>query len=332
MSEFGKKKLEQSMKEIGQIYPVIKSQYGKILDGKHRKEVNPNCREEIVNVKDEVDELRIRVHVNLIRRKVSDEEKREWVREAREIFRKRHGREGTVREIAELLGIDKMIVNRYDVLSNVVSSDTTCKPINVEPEIAAKVKQVPISEAFKEVEPNSVDLILTDPPYAYDKLEVWSYLSQFAAHALKAGKLLITYSGKAYLPEIYHRLNQHLDYIWTVALIHISNQRTYFPKLKIFERWKPLLIFAKPTYTPTKFFEDIIIGSGREKDLHPHAQALNEAIEIIEKFTDKNDLVVDPFCGSGTVLKAAQQTERRFLGFDVDETSIQKTLLRLQVS
>ena len=67
--------------------------------------------------------------------------KKVWIREAREIFRKRYGREGTVREIAELLGIDKMIVSRYDVLSNVVSSDTTCKPINVEPEIAAKVKQ-----------------------------------------------------------------------------------------------------------------------------------------------------------------------------------------------
>jgi site-specific DNA-methyltransferase (adenine-specific) len=322
--------LKKSVKEVGQIFPVIKDQYGNILDGRHRKQVDPNWKETIVEVKDEVEALRIRVHANLVRRKVSNEEKREWVREAREIFRRKYGREGTVREIAELLGTHQMFVNRYDVLSNVVTSVTTCKSINVEPEIAAKVKQVPISECFKEVEPNSVDLILTDPPYAYEKLEVWTYLSKFAAHALKPGKLLITYSGKAYLPEIYRRLNQHLDYIWTIALIHTSNQRTYFPKLKIFERWKPLLIFAKPTYTPTRFFEDIIIGSGREKDLHPHAQALKEAIEIIERFTDKNDLVVDPFCGSGTVLKAAQLTERRFLGFDIDETAIQKTLLRLQ--
>ncbi|MEM2567393.1 MAG: site-specific DNA-methyltransferase, partial [Candidatus Bathyarchaeia archaeon] len=204
------------------------------------------------------------------------------------------------------------------------------QPIKIEPEIAAKVKQSPIHECWKEVEPNSVDLILTDPPYAYDYLDVWDYLSSFAAYALKPGKLLIAYSGKAYLPVIYERLNKHLDYIWTIALIHTGNKRKWYPKLNIFERWKPLLVFAKPTYQAIEPFEDIIFGTGREKEFHEHEQAVGEAELIISRFTKENDLVVDPFCGSGTVLVAAKKLGRRFYGFDVDENAIKTTLERLQ--
>ena len=38
---------------------------------------------------------------------------------------------------------------------------------------------------------------------------------------------------------------------------------------------------------------------------------------LIEKYTKKKDLVVDPFCGSGTTLDVARDTGRRALGYDV---------------
>jgi len=43
------------------------------------------------------------------------------------------------------------------------------------------------------------------------------------------------------------------------------------------------------------------------------------AKRIILSTTKEGDLICDPFAGSGTVLKAAKDTGRRYLGFEIDE-------------
>src|SRR5208282_3017309 len=51
---------------------------------------------------------------------------------------------------------------------------------------------------------------------------------------------------------------------------------------------------------------------------HPCPIPLEIARRIILLTTKKGDLIVDPFAGSGTVLIAAKQLGRKYLGFDVD--------------
>lgn len=45
-------------------------------------------------------------------------------------------------------------------------------------------------------------------------------------------------------------------------------------------------------------------------------------IELMERIilltTEPGDLVIDPFCGSGTTAVACLNTKRRFLGFEID--------------
>ena len=50
---------------------------------------------------------------------------------------------------------------------------------------------------------------------------------------------------------------------------------------------------------------------------------------IIELVTDENDLVLDPFCGSGTTCVAAQLLKRNYIGIDKSKEAIELTNQRL---
>jgi len=106
--------LVASEKKIGQIYPVVKDAHGNILDGFHRKRVNPDWKEVVLPIEDELEALRVRVHLNDLRRDVPTSEKEEWIAKARNILQVR-GSKGTQREIAETLGLSLGWVNKYDV-------------------------------------------------------------------------------------------------------------------------------------------------------------------------------------------------------------------------
>ncbi len=50
---------------------------------------------------------------------------------------------------------------------------------------------------------------------------------------------------------------------------------------------------------------------------------------MIEKFSCENDLVVDPFLGSGTVAIAAKRLNRRFVGCDESLDAVNTALARI---
>ncbi len=51
---------------------------------------------------------------------------------------------------------------------------------------------------------------------------------------------------------------------------------------------------------------------------------------IIEISTDENDIVLDPFCGSGTTLVASKLLNRQFIGIDISKDAIEITNSRLE--
>lgn len=58
---------------------------------------------------------------------------------------------------------------------------------------------------------------------------------------------------------------------------------------------------------------------GSTPRLHTTQKPLDLMIRLVEQFTDPDDLVLDPFCGSATTGVACLRTGRRFLGVELDE-------------
>ena len=67
----------------------------------------------------------------------------------------------------------------------------------------------------------------------------------------------------------------------------------------------------------------------RDKNLHPATFPISLATDVIELFSHKGELVLDPFVGSGTVLVSAQDTDRNAIGFDLQKNYIELCAERL---
>ena len=67
----------------------------------------------------------------------------------------------------------------------------------------------------------------------------------------------------------------------------------------------------------------------RDKKVHPATFPISLAKKVIELFTHKGELVLDPFVGSGTTLVAARDVNRNAVGFDLQESYIKLCSTRL---
>lgn len=71
-------------------------------------------------------------------------------------------------------------------------------------------------------------------------------------------------------------------------------------------------------------------GAGRYRNDHPTTKPLPLMLELLELFTSPGELVVDPFCGSGSTGVAAIRLGRRFIGIEIDPTYAELARERLE--
>lgn len=70
----------------------------------------------------------------------------------------------------------------------------------------------------------------------------------------------------------------------------------------------------------------------RDKTIHPATFPINLAKKVIELFSHKGELVLDPFVGSGTTLIAAQDLDRNAIGFDLKREYVELCSNRLNAN
>jgi site-specific DNA-methyltransferase (adenine-specific) len=171
------------------------------------------------------------------------------------------------------------------------------------------------------LKPNSLDVIVTDPPYPKDGIPLYGDLSRFAERHLKPGGLCIAYAGKYYLPELVVELGRELDWVWEFAIIQTSHPTRIHHK-KILGMYRPVLVFSKGPYQPDKWMRDTITSTqSPEKELHHWQQALDPVKQVISMASKPGDLVCDPFACTGTTGVAALSQGRSFIGCEINPKS-----------
>ena len=187
-----------------------------------------------------------------------------------------------------------------------------------------------ITELRHHVDAESVDIILTDPPYAKDAIPLWSDLAAFASYALKEGGSVLAMSGKMFLPEVFAAMDiNSLRYNFMVS-VEMSQTSQCMERGITVVQWKPFLWYLKGSRKRGTTLNDMYRGSGEDKQYHRWGQSVGEFQAVLERLAAPGDVVCDPFLGGGTTALAAMHRGCAFIGADIDESCLETTTARLQ--
>ena len=221
---------------------------------------------------------------------------------------------------------------------------------------------------MKGIGSESVDLIVTDPPYNLSKdygnnRDTWSHdeYTQFsqnwlgeAKRVLKPNGTLYVFMGVRYISYIYQILEQTLrmkfnSWISWCYTQGIGKTQGFSPRhddILMFTKGNNFKFNLDAVRVPQKYYRSINNMRGAnpgnvwefshihycQANRQNHPTQKPEALfeRMILASSDKGDFVLDPFCGSGTSLRVCQQTNRRGLGIEINPEYVEMIQNRLK--
>jgi hypothetical protein len=183
----------------------------------------------------------------------------------------------------------------------------------------------------EQIPAESIDLIFTDPAYVKDQYqEAYANLAGLALRVLKPHGFLITYAPQTHLDEIMDMLRYNgtwlhggkLQYFWIIESLNEGQSTAKNHQRNAICLHKPILVFQKahegePLKGVRRCFADVVRGR-RQKKYHPWQQSIHDVIGIISRFMDPGEILLDPYAGTGTTLKAANLLGMDWIGFEID--------------
>jgi site-specific DNA-methyltransferase (adenine-specific) len=172
----------------------------------------------------------------------------------------------------------------------------------------------------------SIEFVVTDPPYGLGfEYDGWTETGNpeeygnWLAPIWENIRRVLKPGGMACVWQPY----KHLRYVhrWFGDDIEIS-PLVFWTRGK--RRWTPLVRWIKPAATPIASCgkgEWIEWHAGTNtydpyQAVHPCPRSLKLCREVVRRFTTPGSLVVDPFCGVGTIPLAAHLEGRQWIGID----------------
>jgi 16S rRNA G966 N2-methylase RsmD len=173
----------------------------------------------------------------------------------------------------------------------------------------------------------SADAVITDPPYKKDAIPLYGALSCEAARILKPGGNCLVMTGQAHLPEVLRELTKHLRYQWTLAYVTPGSSTQVWGR-KVKSNWKPVIWLTNGD-NRWEHISDVVKSDASDKRFHEWGQSVDGMARLIEAFTVKGQVVVDPFVGGGATAEAALRLGRIIWAADIDAERVRAVEGRL---
>ena len=128
-----------------------------------------------------------------------------------------------------------------------------------------------------------------------------------------------------------HRKAEHFFY-WNTSQFKIPNEKTYIELVTVFgiDRLNGYLTYKELTNLNSRYCKVFNLKGENKKSnileykkdygrLHPTQKPVNLLIDLIETFSNENDTVLDFTMGSGSTGVACINTNRKFIGIELDD-------------
>ena len=200
-------------------------------------------------------------------------------------------------------------------------------------------------ELIKQIDDNSIDLIVTDPPYKghFGKPGGGSFGNRKYFLAVEDGVgSNMDFEIKKYLPMLIKKMKKFNAYFWTSQ--KLIKDYIIFAEENDFHY--DILVWIKTNPIPTKnnkYLPDIeycifirekgayfnnnekfdlyrkafFIPVNKSKFGHPTEKPIDVIKPSILISSKEKDLILDPFIGSGTTAEACKQLDRNFIGIEI---------------
>ena len=185
-----------------------------------------------------------------------------------------------------------------------------------------------IRDGLKEIADESVDVIITDPPYQREYIPLYGDLSLLASRVLKQGGSLIVMIGQSYMPEVIELLGRHMSYYWIMPYLTPGGGSPLLYQKRVNTFWKPVLWYVKGEYKGD-YIGDILKSPESDKRFHEWGQSLGGMQDIVSRLSNPNDVILDPFLGGGTTGAAAVSMGRKFIGTDIKPENVEISKKRI---
>ncbi len=177
---------------------------------------------------------------------------------------------------------------------------------------------------------DKVDLVLTDPPYNASKSKIkikkknYKSINQEWDKNFNPEFLYKTKHKQSLIFCSHHTIFKYPD---TVKQILHWVKRNPFPAIsKVYTfsveyiLWyvnESPYIYNKTNNRLDRFYTNIVSGNNRTE--HPTQKPIKLIKSLLEIHSNKNNLILDPFLGSGTTAVACEKLGRRWIGIEISE-------------
>ncbi len=186
-------------------------------------------------------------------------------------------------------------------------------------------------EVMRTMRGASIDFVLTDPPYLVsyhdragrsiqnDQNDAWMLPAFREIHrVLKPNRFFACFYG-------WSRVDRFMG-AWHAAGFRVVGHMVFvkrYASASRFLRYQHeqayLLAKGSPEF-PANAIGDVIEMRYSGNKFHPTQKPVSALVPLIKSFSNENDLVLDPFCGSGSTLVAAHVVGRTYFGIELDES------------
>lgn len=209
-------------------------------------------------------------------------------------------------------------------------------------------------QGMKRIPDNSIDLVVTDCPYHIvaggcsniprkdEPSGIFNRRSTFTQKNAKSGKLFDNndVEFKDWLPEIYRIVKPNSHVYIMINARNLKELQTECEKVGF--KFQQLIVWNKGNATPNRYYLNscefiLMLRKGNARNInnmgtknilsipnirgnktHPTEKPIELMKILIENSSNENDIVLDPFFGTGSTLLACVNTHRHYIGYEID--------------